>query len=452
MCVVGACYDFASFTDLFSFKVCRTKPVEVDPSERDPLIPTAVQPSPHQPMQKRPMRLFFTQDKAIEGGFGRIYRARATDDSQKLVAVKKCHVTPDHVEHPRLQHEACALVLLRGHRAIPHVYAWGKSQFYEYLALELLDTDLSDMKGNLTLRNLAALLHQLLDGLEFIHSHGIVHCDIKPSNLMLGRAGAEPGRVRIIDFGVCRPFRDPVTFEHRPDKGTLWSLGTQGYMSLNGHYHHPPRRDDLESLAYTALSLMAGRLPWDRRNKDRLSSNGVFSLKKQWTGTRLAGDLSVFGAFVDYARHLGYTEEPDYDHWKHQFRALVQGAWADSDPLYDPCDTTSPPVKSIVVDGDFELPEEIYRAELTEEAARHGRFDLPESKSEPMPEGSDGVWIPEFTWAVAMPVEDDELLGDESAIVRAGLDVVDAIPEGQRPYLSSICPPEVMRTASVQKI
>ncbi|RPD68715.1 kinase-like protein [Lentinus tigrinus ALCF2SS1-7] len=333
------------------------------------------------------MRLFFTQDKAIEGGFG--------------------------------------------HRAIPHVYAWGKSQFYEYLALELLDTDLSDMKGNLTLRNLAALLHQLLDGLEFIHSHGIVHCDIKPSNLMLGRAGAEPGRVRIIDFGVCRPFRDPVTFEHRPDKA--------------------PRRDDLESLAYTALSLMAGRLPWDRRNKDRLSSNGVFSLKKQWTGTRLAGDLSVFGAFVDYARHLGYTEEPDYDHWKHQFRALVQGAWADSDPLYDPCDTTSPPVKSIVVDGDFELPEEIYRAELTEEAARHGRFDLPESKSEPMPEGSDGVWIPEFTWAVAMPVEDDELLGDESAIVRAGLDVVDAIPEGQRPYLSSICPPEVMRTASVQK-
>ncbi|RPD68705.1 kinase-like protein [Lentinus tigrinus ALCF2SS1-7] len=382
---------------------------------------------------------------------GCVYRARATDDSQKLVAVKKCHVT-DHVEHPRLQHEACALVLLRGHRAIPHVYAWGKSQFYEYLALELLDTDLSDMKGNLTLRNLAALLHQLLDGLEFIHSHGIVHCDIKPSNLMLGRAGAEPGRVRIIDFGVCRPFRDPVTFEHRPDEGTPRSVGTERYMSLNGHFHHSPsRRDDLESLSYTTLSLMAGRLPWEPRDKDRLPSDGVFSLKKQWTGKRLAGDLSVFGAFVDYARRLEYTEEPDYDYWTHRFRGLVHGAWDDSDPLYDPCDSTGPPVKSLVADVDFEFPQEVYRNELASDATRHHRFDLPESKSLPMPEGSFGLWDPEYTWMTAVPVEDDELLGNESAIVQAGLDVVDAIPEGQRHHLSSVCPPEVMRTGSVKK-
>ncbi|RPD54457.1 kinase-like protein, partial [Lentinus tigrinus ALCF2SS1-7] len=366
-----------------------------------------------------------------------VYRAKATvDDSQKLVAVKKCHVT-DRVEHPRLQHEACALVLLRG-EAIPHVYGWGKSQYYEYLALELLDTDLSTMKGSLTLRNLAALSYQVSEGLEYIHSHGIVHCDLKPSNLMLGCPGARPGQVRIIDFGVCRPFRDPVTSEHRPDEGTPRSFGTQRYISLNGHFHHSPsRRDDLESLSYTTLSLMAGRLPWDPRDwKDRLSSDGVFSLKKQWTGTRLAGVLSVFGAFVDYARRLEYAEEPDYDRWKHRFRGMVGGTWDDSDPLYDPCDTTK----------------EIYRAELGEEAARHPRFDLPESRSLPSPEGSYGAWHPEFTWVTTIPVEDDELLGDENAIVQAGLDVVDAVPEGQRHHLNSACPPEVMRLASGKKV
>ncbi|TFK79395.1 kinase-like protein [Polyporus arcularius HHB13444] len=147
-------------------------------------------------------------------------------DPPKLVAVKKCHVT-DHDEHPRLQHEACALILLQGHQAIPDVYAWGKSQFYEYLALELLDTDFSDVKGKLTLRNLVAVVFQVLDGLEHVHSRGIVHyCDIKPSNLMVGLDG--DGRVRIIDFGICRPYRDPKTLEHRPDKGTPCSLGTSG--------------------------------------------------------------------------------------------------------------------------------------------------------------------------------------------------------------------------------
>ncbi|RPD52627.1 kinase-like protein [Lentinus tigrinus ALCF2SS1-6] len=374
------------------------------------------------------------------------------DNSQKLVAVKKCHVT-DHVEHPRLQHEACALILLRGHHAIPCVYAWGKSQFYEYLALELLDTDLSHITGNLTLRNLAALSHQVLEGLEYIHSHGIVHCDVKPSNLMLGCADAQPGRVRIIDFGVCRPFRDPVTFEHRPDEGTPRCIGTKCFVSLNGHLHHlPSRRDDLESLSYTMLSLMAGRVPWDRRDERRLSSSGVFSLKKQWTGARLVGDLSVFGEFVDYTRRLEYAEEPDYGRWRKHFRTLSTGMSDDFNPLYDPCDTTGPPLKSILADVDFDLPEEVYRTALVEGATKNPLFDLPESQLYPTPEGSDGFWYPLFTWETAVPVADDELLGDEGAIVRARLDVVDAVPEGQRRYLSRACPPEVMRTTYVKNV
>ncbi len=75
-----------------------------------------------------------------------------------------------------------------------------------------------------------------LDGLEHVQSRGIVDCDIKPSNLMVGLES--DGHLRIIDFGICRPYRDPETLEHRPDKGTPCSLGTSGYMSLNGHLHH----------------------------------------------------------------------------------------------------------------------------------------------------------------------------------------------------------------------
>ncbi|TFK80477.1 hypothetical protein K466DRAFT_591827 [Polyporus arcularius HHB13444] len=60
ICLVGACYDFASFThsctaDLCTFKMCTRQTVEVgDPRERDPLIQT-VEPIAQQPMQKPPV-------------------------------------------------------------------------------------------------------------------------------------------------------------------------------------------------------------------------------------------------------------------------------------------------------------------------------------------------------------------------------------------------------------
>ncbi|KAI0717686.1 kinase-like domain-containing protein [Cerioporus squamosus] len=158
-----------------------------------------------------------------------------------------------------------------GHRAIPGVYAWGRSQFYEYLALELLDEDLSDMKGKLTMRNLVAIA---MDGLEHVHSRGIVHCDLKPPYFMLGREG----RLHLIDFGICWPYRIRDT-----------GRTVEAHISTA-----PSRRDDIESLSYTLLALIAGGLPWEERDGDsRLSTQRqrvtAFSRKKQWTGARLAG-------------------------------------------------------------------------------------------------------------------------------------------------------------------
>ncbi|KAI0689761.1 kinase-like domain-containing protein, partial [Cerioporus squamosus] len=265
---------------------------------------------------------------------GRVYRARVMDDrdSQRLVAVKKCHVT-DHVEHPQLQHEACALVLLHGEfgddldaglKAIPHVYAWGKSQFYEYLPLELLDAF-----AKLTLRNLVAIAVQVLDGLEHIQSCGIVYCDVKPSNLTVGLEG--DGRVRNIDFGICRPYRDPVTLQHLPDKGTPYSVGTSDYMSLNGHLHHSPsHRDDIESLSYTLLALMAGCLPWDLRDAD---ADSRLSTQRERITVFFAPEAADFYR-LQYARGLEYGEEPDYGGWSERFRRVPVVPSIPDDPLY----------------------------------------------------------------------------------------------------------------------
>jgi casein kinase 1 len=58
-----------------------------------------------------------------------------------MVAIKKSHVTK-HIKNSMLRHEACAMALLTGHPSIPSVYAWGRSQYYEYLATDLLGTPL----------------------------------------------------------------------------------------------------------------------------------------------------------------------------------------------------------------------------------------------------------------------------------------------------------------------
>ncbi len=73
---------------------------------------------------------------------GYVYEAITPEG--KVVALKQAHITRK-IAHPMLLHEACALSLLAGHPSIPAVYAWGRSQYFEYLTLDLLGTSVCDL-------------------------------------------------------------------------------------------------------------------------------------------------------------------------------------------------------------------------------------------------------------------------------------------------------------------
>jgi hypothetical protein len=85
------------------------------------------------------------------------------------------------------------------------------------------------------------------------------------------------------------------------------------------------RRDDMESLAYTIISLLKGSLPWKsctagtvKHTEDRIREK-----KRSWTGARLCAGLpEAFGEFVDYVRALDHEQQPDYEHWQRIFRTL----------------------------------------------------------------------------------------------------------------------------------
>jgi serine/threonine protein kinase len=69
------------------------------------------------------------------------------------------------------------------------------------------------------------LLDQLLQALAAVHSHGVVHGDVKPANLLLEATGPGRPHLRLADFGVATYDADGVRFESEPP------IGTPGYLA-----------------------------------------------------------------------------------------------------------------------------------------------------------------------------------------------------------------------------
>ncbi|PIL27913.1 hypothetical protein GSI_09948 [Ganoderma sinense ZZ0214-1] len=317
------------------------------------------------------------EDRLRESCFGRrrirVYRARVVSDQwegSRAIAMKKIR-TSDYVEYPVLLHEACGLVLARGkssslfkrptdcassadllaaawldHPSIPQVFGWGRSQFYEYLAVELLGCDLATMFQSrpLTRRNFVSVVLQMFAAVKHVHASGILHCDIKPENFMLGR-GEHAGRVYLIDFNLWTAWRHFDTREHLDcdEEGCNAAVGFRGtytYASINCHLDGAlSRRDDLESLAYTIFALYAGGLPWSGRGTP---SADILEMKQIWqkSGALQGSCAYPLGDLVYYAQSLGFTEEPDYDGWREAFWRVDNptAEFPECDPLYDPAD------------------------------------------------------------------------------------------------------------------
>ncbi|KAI1796972.1 kinase-like domain-containing protein [Ganoderma leucocontextum] len=379
------------------------------------------------------MRLRHRYGPIGEGTFGRVYMALVTNErALRPVALKKVHIT-DYAKYPPLLHEAAALLRLRGHRGIPEVYGWGRSQFFEYLSLELLGPDLHTwfifMEKPLTSRNLVAIVWQMLDVLEYVHFQGIIHCDIKPSNIMLGR-GDNKWRIFLGDFGLSLPF-DPTT---PPSEPTTRHRGSGYYMSLNNHLHGAlSPHDDMESLAYTILELRLGRLPWARS----MSLADVFVSKQRWTGehwTATTGYPEVYGDFLDSVRDRG--QALDHARWKQAFCGNSTPTPPDAEPpyKYNPLDDDAPISRRGYDDSELHKP--LTAAELAR---------VPKSP-EPWPSmsGSSHGFRAQSTWSGPVTLEEAACFGDERELILQELALIDR-PPTCGVSLTASDPSEVMR-------
>src|SRR6185369_6544708 len=144
------------------------------------------------------------QDRLGQGGMGVVFRAFDTV-LQRVVALKLV-LTPEGLDpemRERFFREARAAGLLT-HKNIVTIYDLGEHDGTPYLAMEYLEGE--DLQRRLARPERMSLAHrvdlaiEICQGVEYAHSHGVIHRDVKPANIYI----TDDGGAKILDFGLAR--------------------------------------------------------------------------------------------------------------------------------------------------------------------------------------------------------------------------------------------------------
>ena len=155
----------------------------------------------------------------------------------------------------RFRNEARAVAQL-SHSNIVRVHDFGEDKGFTYLVMEYLTggTVKELLNRRLTLSETLSLLSPLADALDYAHANGVVHRDVKPSNIMMD----SNGNPVLTDFGLARIMRGT---EGLTREGLV--IGTAEYMSPEQALGRPvDRRSDIYSLGVVAYQMMLGRTPF----------------------------------------------------------------------------------------------------------------------------------------------------------------------------------------------
>ncbi|XP_022974496.1 casein kinase 1-like protein 10 [Cucurbita maxima] len=263
--------------------------------------------------------------KIGSGSFGELYLGTNVQTGEE-VAVK---LESSKTKHPQLHYESKLYMLLQGGTGVPHLKWFGVEGDYNVMVIDLLGPSLEDLfnycNRKLSLKSVLMLADQLLNRVEYMHSRGFLHRDIKPDNFLMG-LGRKANQVYIIDYGLAKKYRDLQTHKHIPYRENKNLTGTARYASVNTHLGvEQSRRDDLESLGYVLMYFLRGSLPWQglkagtkKQKYDKISE------KKMLTPVEVLCKSfpSEFTSYFHYCRSLRFEDKPDYSYLKRLFRDL----------------------------------------------------------------------------------------------------------------------------------
>jgi hypothetical protein len=240
-------------------------------SLRDALVPanSAGQSSSLKASANSPSPIQWTPPSGYEilgelgrGGMGVVYKARQIS-LQRLVAIKviAADLAAETGILARFQRERFLLAQLT-HPNLVAAYDAGESGGLQYFVMELVDgmsfATLVKQLGVLPVVEACEMIRQAAVGLQHMHEHGLVHRDVKPSNLLMTPAGT----VKLIDLSLAR--LEPGPAQDASVITNLQTLGTFDYIAPEQceDSHSVDIRADIYSLGCTFYELLSGRAPF----------------------------------------------------------------------------------------------------------------------------------------------------------------------------------------------
>jgi predicted Ser/Thr protein kinase len=205
---------------------------------------------------------YYVEAEIGRGAMGVVYRAR-DPKIDRLVAIKTISLvgieeSEEQEYRERFAQEARAAGKL-AHPGIVTIFDAGEDPethepFFvmEFVAGRPLSDEIATGGGRLPLSKALQIACQVADGLQYAHSNGVIHGDIKPANILI----AQDGRAKIADFGVARLNQSVATHAGK-------IFGSPAYMApelLSGG--EPDARSDLFSLGVMLYSMLTGFRPF----------------------------------------------------------------------------------------------------------------------------------------------------------------------------------------------
>lgn len=191
-----------------------------------------------------------------EGGMGKVYEAY-DNVLKRRVAVKR--IRPELLKNDYIREQFLAearMVAMLRNPYIVEIYTVIETAnslylVFEYVDGQTLETRL-DIDNNLTLEQAKDIFSSVCKGLAYAHKQDVVHCDLKPGNIMI----ADSGIAKVMDFGVAKKLAGGSKKEAKN------LAGTPAYMSPEQQQGIMSKQSDIYSLAVCLYETLCGQVPW----------------------------------------------------------------------------------------------------------------------------------------------------------------------------------------------
>ncbi len=201
------------------------------------------------------------------GGMAEVYRARDLM-LERTVAIKllRENFSHDLVFRERFKHEAKAAASL-SHPNIVIIHDFGFDDQQVFIVMEYIPgTDLKSIlesRGILSLEETFQLIIQACAGIGYAHRAGLVHCDVKPHNMIV----TPDQRLKVTDFGIARAL---ASIQAQEVNNVVW--GSPQYFSPEQAAGRPPSpASDVYGLGVVLYEMLTGRLPFAGKTAAELS-------------------------------------------------------------------------------------------------------------------------------------------------------------------------------------